>query len=856
MFKRLLKWGLISSLCLLLLGIGAIAFIYWRLAPTLPNVEEIRKVKLEQPLKVYSADGKLIASFGETRRTPVKISDIPKQLRESFIAVEDARFFEHPGVDWQGLLRAGWDLVRRGGEKGVGGSTITQQLTRNIFLSNERTFERKMREIFLALKIERELSKDEILELYLNKIFLGHRAYGVAAAAEVYYGKTLPELTLAECAMLAGLPKAPSKLNPIVDPKGALERRNHVLERMAEEGFVTAEAAAAAKQEPDLAYLHSPPTEVDAQYIAEMVRIEAEKRLGPSVLTDGYQIYTTVESHLQGAANQAVIKTLQDYDRRHGWRGPEAQLKVEGVDARALDAELQAYWNVNGLIPGVVTAIEAERAVVHLNDGQDVELALAGMKWARRFQTPNSRGPEPKKVDQVLAVGDVIRVRRTEEGAFELAQMPRVQGALIAMDPENGAIRALVGGFHFGLNKFNRATQSMRQPGSSFKPFVYSAALEHGFTTASIINDAPLVFEDVSSADGMWRPQNDNEKFNGPTRLREAMVTSRNLVSVRVLDAIGVRTAREYIQRFGFTAESLPENLSMALGTSAAPPLAMARGYAAFANGGFLVEPHLIDRIVDAQGKEVYRVAAALACRSCPERLELELQAQEQAQQQALIQAETPEPPVDPAAVAASEGIASTTGVPEQAPSPVTGIAGMDPVAAAESEVSTINGVHLAKRAIDTRNAYIITSMMLDVVKRGTGRPALELGRTDLAGKTGTTNEHRDAWFSGFNAQYVATAWVGFDDFSTLGEGEFGGKAALPMWMDFMRVATAETGPQLQPQPPGVTTARINPNSGLLTTAGDPAAIMELFRVEDLGKLGTAISAGDRLSNQDTYDVF
>lgn len=854
MFKKLLKWGLLASLGVLLLGVGTIAVIYWRLAPTLPNVEEIRKVKLEQPLKVYSADGKLIASFGETRRTPVKIAQIPKSLREAFIAVEDARFFEHPGVDWQGLVRAGWDLVRRGGEKGVGGSTITQQLTRNIFLSNERTFERKMREIFLALKIERELSKDEILELYLNKIFLGHRAYGVAAAAEVYYGKTLAELSLAEGAMLAGLPKAPSKLNPIIDPKGALERRNHVLERMAEEGFISAEDAAAARQEPDLAYLHSPPTEVDAQYIAEMVRIEAEKRLGPTVLNDGYQIYTTVESRLQAAANQAVVHKLQDYDRRHGWRGAEARIAVEGADAAAIDAQLQAYWNVNGLIPGVVTVVEAERALVHLNDGQDVELALAGMKWARRYNTPNSRGPEPKKVEQVLAVGDVVRVRRTEEGGFELAQIPRVQGAVVALDPENGAIRALVGGFHFGLNKFNRATQSMRQPGSSFKPFVYSAALEHGFTTASIINDAPLVFEDVSSADGMWRPQNDNEKFNGPTRLREAMVTSRNLVSVRVLDAIGVRTAREYIQRFGFAPETLPENLSMALGTSAAPPLAMARGYAAFANGGFLVEPHLIDRILDAQGKEVYRTAAALACRSCPERLELELQAQELAAQQALAsQSSAPEaPPV----AAGDPGIATTSGVPESAPSPVTGIAGMDPVVAAEKEVSTINGVHLAKRAIDTRNAYIITSMMLDVVKRGTGRPALELGRTDLAGKTGTTNEHRDAWFSGFNAQYVATAWVGFDDFSSLGEGEFGGKAALPMWMDFMRVATSETTPQLLPQPPGVTTARINPNSGLLTTAGDPAAIMELFRVEDLGKLGTAISAGDRLSNQDAYDVF
>lgn len=836
MFKRLLKWTLIGGFLLLLLGVGAIAFLYWKIAPTLPSVAQIREVKLEQPLKVYSRDGKLIASFGETRRNPKKITEIPKQLQQAFIAVEDARFYEHPGVDWQGLMRAGWDLVRRAGEKGVGGSTITQQLTRNIFLSNERTFERKFREIFLALKIERELNKDEVLELYLNKIFLGHRAYGVAAAAEVYYGKTLDQLSLAESAMLAAIPKSPSRLNPVYDPERAVLRRNHVLSRMREEGYITAAQAESAMAEPNLARVHSPPTELDADYVAEMVRLEAEKRLGSDALNGGYQIYTTLDSSMQGAANQAVVRGLVAYDRRHGWRGAEARLDPATLNDATMHTQLQPFWTVNGLVAGVVTRVEAQSALVRLGDGQDVELTLAQMKWARRYLDPDSRGPEPKQVSQVLQVGDVIRVQRTEEGGFELAQIPKAQAALVALDPENGAVRALVGGFHFRLNKFNRATQSLRPPGSSFKPFVYSAAMEHGFTTASIINDAPLVFEEAGMKQA-WRPQNDNETFNGPTRLREAMVTSRNLVSVRVLDAIGVSTTRRFVQRFGFPARNLPANLSLALGTSAAPPMAMARGYAVFANGGYLVTPHLIERIVDAKGETVSIADMPVACRTCPQRLELALQAQEQA-----LEADLAAAPSDPSTEAA---------VPE-----ATAGTAADGETAAEDGSVLIDGVRLARQAIDPRNAYIITSMMLDVVKRGTGRPALALGRTDLGGKTGTTNEHRDAWFSGFNAAMVATAWVGFDDFSSLGDGEFGGKAALPIWMDYMRVATADTPPQLLEQPAGVTTARINPRTGLLTTAGDAGAITELFRVEDLGKLGSAVSAGDRVSNQDTYDVF
>jgi len=867
--KRVFKWLLISGLLLVLAGVGTLGYIYLKLKPTLPNVEEVRAVELEQPLRIYSRDGKLIASFGETRRNPVKIDAIPVPLRNAFISVEDARFYTHPGVDWQGITRAVFDLVRRGGEKGVGGSTITQQLARNIFLTPERTFERKMREIFLALKIERELSKDEILELYLNKIFLGHRAYGVAAAAEVYYGKTLDQLSLAESAMLAALPKAPSRLNPVVDPVGAIARRNHVLGRMLEVGSINQLEHDAAIAEKDFAYVHSPPTEVEAPYVAELVRLEVEKQLGVKALTGGYQVYTTVDSAQQQAADLAVFNGLSAYDQRHGWRGPEAKLTIDSTDSAAVDVALQPYATIGPLVPAIVTAVEPKLALLRLADGQDVELALESMAWARRYLNENARGPAPKSVDQVLAVGDLVRVRRDVEGKFALAQVPRVQGALVSIDPEDGAVRAMVGGLSFTLSKFNRVTQAMRQPGSSFKPFVYSAALEHGFTTASVINDAPLVFED-GSMDKVWRPQNDNEKFNGPTRLREAMVTSRNLVSVRVLDAIGVRTARQHILRFGFPPASIEENLSMALGTSAAPPLQMARGYAVFANGGFLVKPHLVERILDRTGLAVLTATPARACRTCPERMEQDLREQE-ARQAELAVANAAENADAPSARAAGSNSATAAG------SSSATAAGSNSATAAGSNSATapgtgqimparetidadapivINGVVLARRAVDSRNAYIINSMLLDVVKRGTGRAALALNRTDLGGKTGTTNEHRDAWFMGFNAHVVTASWVGFDDFSSLGEGEFGAKAALPMWMDFMRAALGDSSPQIAEQPPGITTARINPRSGMLAGAGDSAAIMEVFRVEDLGKLGTAVSSSASSAEQDPYDVF
>lgn len=823
--KKLLKFFLWSTLALTILGAISVYAVYLYVEKKIPDVASARHVDLQVPLRVYSSDGLLIASFGETRRNPQPLAQIPDQVRKAFIAVEDESFYKHYGIDPRGIARAVWEIITTG-EKGSGGSTITQQLARGIYLSNERSYERKIIEIFTAIRLERSLSKDEILELYLNKIFLGQRAYGVAAAAEVYYGKTLNQLTLAESAMLAALPKAPSELNPIHDPKAAIERRNYVLQRMQKVGFITQAQYDAARAEADVASLHSPPIELEAPYIAEMARLEAEKILGAEkALTGGYSLTTTVDSTMQNGASAAIAAALIGYDRRHGWRGAEGKVDAALLGSPSeLDRALDPYYTVNGLVAGVVTAVAEKDATLHLSDGQDVSIPFASAKWARRYKTEVYVGEVPKTFSAVVSVGDIVRVQRIEDGSWILAQLPKVQGAITGMDPENGAIRALAGGFSFSRSKFNRATQSLRQPGSSFKPFVYSAALEKGFTTASIINDAPLVFEDAS-INKVWRPQNDNEKFNGPTRMREAMVTSRNLVSVRLLDAIGIQFARRFIQKFGFTEASLPPNLSLALGTASAPPIAMARGYAVFANSGFLVTPHLIEKIVDNQGKVVFEANAPRACRQCPERLEAELVRLEREK----LQAQSP-----------LDETEQTTTLPAEETAPI----------------STDTGIVLAPRAIDERNAYIITTMMRDVIKRGTGRQALALGRGDLAGKTGTTNDHRDAWFSGFSAHMVASAWVGFDDFSSLGEGEFGAKAALPMWMDFMRVALEGKPEELLEQPTGVTTARINGRNGLLTTAGDENAIMEVFRVEDLSKLGSSLDTASTRSESDPYELF
>jgi penicillin-binding protein 1A len=847
--KRVLKFFAYTTLFGIVAGVFAVLGAYLYVRKDLPDVSRVKEIELQVPLKIYSAEGQMIASFGEMRRNPQPIAQMPLTLRQAFVAVEDARFYSHYGIDPQGIARAVWEIITTG-EKGSGGSTITQQLSRGLYLTPEVSYRRKLIEIFTALKLERSLKKDEILELYLNKTFLGQRAYGVAAAAEVYYGKTLDQLTIAESAMLAAIPKAPSERNPITNPKVAVERRNFVLQRMFEEKFISADQLKAAQAETDVASLHSPPVELEAPYIAELARLEVEKILGADkALNGGYKVYTSIQGHLQNAAADAVKRSLISYDRRHGWRGAEASVDVKTFASPLdLDRALEPYWTVNGLVAGVVTQVNAKEATLHLSDGQDVSVPFSTARWAKRYKSELYVGPAPKSFNDVVKIGDVVRVERSlaEDGtaSWALSQLPKVQAAFTAIDPEDGAIRALIGGFSFGISKFNRATQSLRQPGSSFKPFVYSAALEKGFTTASIINDAPIVFEDAS-IDKVWKPQNDNEKFSGPTRMREAMVTSKNLVSVRLLDAIGVRFARRYIQKFGFTADSLPENLSMALGTNAAPPIAMARGYAAFANSGFLVTPYLIAKIEDNTGKVIFEANAPRACRMCPERLEAELIRQEQ-ERAAALTAENENTAESPAQTNAGD----PTLKPSAASAP-NALARADSAA-----IKTASGVVLAPRAIDERNAYIITTMMRDVIKRGTGVAAMELGRTDLAGKTGTTNDHRDAWFSGFSAHMVASAWVGFDDFSSLGEGEYGGKAALPIWTDFMRVALEGQAEEILEQPTGVTTARINGRNGLLTSAGDPGGIMEVFRVEDLSKLGTSLGTASTQTESDPYELF
>lgn len=818
--RRLLKWLLILAVVAGVLGASVLGVLVWLIAPSLPSVQALRDVEYQVPLAVQSADGKLIAIFGETRRTPVDIATVPETVKQAFIAIEDARFYEHPGVDWRGVTRAVWLLATTDDRRVPGGSTITQQVARAFFLSSEYSYTRKFAEMLLALKMERELSKDEILGLYLNKSFFGNRAYGIVAAAEFYYGKTLDQLTLSEAAMLASIPKFPSSGNPVINPARALMRRDYVLQRMHEIGFIDAATLAAAQAEPDRAFPHEPPIELEASYVAEMVRQQAMDRYGADALTGGYRIVTTLDSRAQDAANTALRNALLSYDRRHGWRGAEANVELASDAGPAQwQAALGAHRTIAGLAPALVTSVDKQQATLVLSDGQEVLLPLEAMRWAAPYISADRRGPAPKQAGDVLKLGDVVRLSLDAEGAWRLAQIPQAQGAIVALSPEDGAMVALAGGFSFGLNKFNRATQALRQPGSSFKPFVYAAAFERGFTPASIVLDAPVVFHD-RGAGTTWRPSNDNNTFAGPMRLREAMVTSRNLVSVRVLDAIGASYARRYIQGFGFTPESLPENLSLALGTSSVPPLAVARGYTAFVNGGYLVEPYFISRIIDRHGVVVMQEHPLRVCRTCPERLAQQFQAQ-------------------------------------QSHPAESGFALGDPRAMTQSadEVGPPS-TFLAPQPVDARTAFLIQSLLRDVVKRGTGRPALVLEREDIGGKTGSTNEHRDAWFSGFGGNLVASVWVGMDDFSTLGNGEFGGRAALPVWIDFMRVALDGVPEVPAEMPSGIVTALIDPATGQLAPPGMPGAMPELFKAEDVARLGVSGAGESQKQEQEAFDIF
>jgi penicillin-binding protein 1A len=780
--RKLLKFGLVLSLTGALLAGAALLAAYLYITPDLPDIEELRKVQLQVPLKVYSREGRLIAEFGEKRRSPVSFEQLPETLVHAIISSEDANFFTHPGVDYRGLLRAGVMLILTG-ERKQGGSTITMQVARNFYLTREKTYLRKLYEIFLALRIEQELSKQEILELYLNKIYLGHRAYGVGAAARVYYGKTLDELTLAETAMIAGLPKAPSRFTPLANPPRALTRRGYVLGRMLELGYIDARQHAEADQAPITAQRYSPPVEVEAAYVAEMVRADMVERYGQDAYTGGFSVFTSIAADAQTAANRALRNALDAYSTRHGYRGPEAQYEVS-ADRAKLDALLADHSTVGELQPAIVLQTEAQQANAYLGEGREITLPWQGLEWARPYLDTNRRGPAPKEAADIMAAGDLIRVREVtpEQGEpyWQLAQVPKVSGALVSLEAHNGAMLALVGGYDYFESKFNRATQAQRQPGSGFKPFIYSAALEKGFTAASLINDAPVVFNDPS-LEGTWRPENYSGKFFGPTRLRYALTKSRNLVSIRLLRNIGIQFALQHASRFGFDPDALPQNLSLALGSANVTPLQMARGYAVLANGGYLVEPHLITRI-EQNGDTVFEADPPAVCADC----------------------ET-----------ADETLNGPSLTPEE-------------TAAGDDRPNA------APRVISEQNRYIMYSMMQDVVQYGTAVRAKKLGRRDIAGKTGTTNDQRDAWFNGFNQAVVTNVWVGFDNNDELGRGEVGGRAALPAWIDYMQAVLDGTPDRSPGVPEGIVTVRIDPETGLRAPAGMQDAIFEVFREENV----------------------
>src|SRR5690349_7037973 len=767
-------------------GLAAAAYVRWGLMADLPSTSSIRELQLEEPLRIYTRDGQLMGEFGSERRAPLDYAEFPKPVIQAFLAAEDDRFFEHPGVDWQGIARAGYKLLTTG-EKAQGGSTITMQLARNVFLTPERTFTRKAREILLALQIERDMTKEEILELYLNKIFLGNRAYGVGAAAQVYFGADLHSLNLAQVALLAGLPKAPSRDHPTANPERARDRRDYVLRRMRELEFISELDYEAAKAEPVTTQAERPPAEVDAHYVAEMVRAELYAQHGDALYGQGLRVTTTIDAKMQVAANEALRRALRDYDQRHEFRGPEARLPPEAVDQLAvkgdaprlqIDAALDALPTVVGLLPAVVVEFSATPPKLKVLTRDHALLDLPLPEFEER----------PLKAG-ALKRGDVVRVLKDGE-AWRLAQVPQVQGALIGLDPKDGAIRALVGGYDFFEGKFNRVIQARRQPGSGFKPFLYSSALAYGFTPASVILDAPVVFDDPALED-TWRPENYTGKFYGPTRLREALVQSRNLVSIRLLQAIGIPYARNFMTQFGLAADRMPSDLTLALGSGTYTPLEIARGYAVFANGGFLVDPYFIQEVTRPDGEVLFKAAPLVACAECAE--------------------------------AKIEAAAGTPQGPPPSPPPVPGPA----------ELATLpDGTPLAPRVLEPRLAYLMRDMLRDVVTRGTGAKATELGRSDLAGKTGTTNDEADAWFNGFNSKMVAISWVGFDQPQPLGRGEVGGRAALPMWMDFMKAALDGVKDDWPERPPGLVTVRIDPETGKLAAAGAPEAIFELVPAE------------------------
>ncbi len=765
----------------------AVFYIYaqWQL----PSVDLLRDVHMQVPLRVYSREGQLIAEFGSKKRTPITLSQVPKPLIQAVLAVEDARFYQHPGVDFIGLVRAARAVVASG-RKVQGASTITMQVARNFFLTKKKTYARKIKEILLALKIDKTFSKDKILTLYLNKVYFGHRAYGVAAAAQIYYDRKLDELSLSQIAMLAGLPQAPSRNNPLNNPKSALKRRNHVLARMLEVGFISPQQYQIATRAPLTAHYHGQGIQVSAPYIAEMVREVMVSEYGQSAYDRGLVVVTTLSSRWQKQAIQALQNGLIAYSERHGYHAPSKNLGSPTDNSRVEWRPVLSKLSYTHLLqPAAVLEINDQTADILMINGDVVKLPWTGMSWARPAYRESLVGPLPKQASDIVKPGDVIWVLKTRKG-WRLSQIPSIQGAIVSIDPKNGAILALSGGFDYELSSFNRATQAMRQSGSNFKPFLYSAALAKGFTLASIINDAPVVMQD-SGENQLWRPKNDTLHFYGPTRLREGLVHSRNLVSIRLLQAIGIPYADRYIQRFGFDSMNLPKTLSLALGSGLVSPLQIAAGYAVFANGGYRVPPYFIQKVFDiSSDKILFTASPPMACQMCYSKTQQKTQV-------------FPQP--------------------------------------------------IAQRVITPQNAYLLTKAMQGVIQHGTGRAVKILKRSDLAGKTGTTNDKVDAWFSGFNGNMVTTVWVGFDDSKSI--YEYGAQAALPIWVQYMRQALKGMPESTMSEPPDMITVRIDPHSGLLASPNQSNSIFEIFRKQYRPIIWASSSHSNRSFSETTYGM-
>ncbi|NDJ56037.1 peptidoglycan glycosyltransferase/peptidoglycan DD-transpeptidase MrcA [Enterobacteriaceae bacterium 4M9] len=814
---KFVKYLLILTVCCILLGAGSIYGLYKYVEPQLPDVATIKEVQLQIPMQVYSADGELIDQFGEKRRIPLKLSDIPPQMVRAFIATEDSRFYEHHGVDPVGIFRAA-SVAMFSGHASQGASTITQQLARNFYLSPERTLLRKIKEVFLAIRIEQLLNKDEILELYLNKIYLGYRAYGVGAAAQVYFGKTVNQLTLSEMAMIAGLPKAPSTFNPIYSLERATSRRNVVLSRMLGEGYISQQEFNQARSQLLVASYHGPKIAFAAPYIAEMVRQEMVKRYGEDAYNDGYRVYTTITRKVQQAGQKALRDNVIAYDMRHGYRGPSKQLWKVGETPwshNKILTELKALPTYGPMLPAVVTRATPSAAQVTLADGSAVELTMDGMRWARPWRSDTQQGATPRKVTDVVQAGQQIWVREEDE-RWWLGQVPDVNSALVSINPHDGAVMALVGGFDFNQSKFNRATQALRQVGSNIKPFLYTAAMDKGMTLASIINDVPISRWDVGSGSD-WRPKNSPPQYAGPIRLRQGLGQSKNVVMVRAMRAMGVDYAAEYLQRFGFPAQNIVRTESLALGSASFTPLQVARGYAVMSNGGFLVDPYFITRIVNVQGQTVFEAQPKVACPQC---------------NVPVIYGDTQKSVDESQDV---EDVATSQARQNQAlPQPQLQQAN-------QTLVAQTNAPGYAPHVINTPLAFLIKSALNTNIYgepgwQGTGwRAARDLKRRDIGGKTGTTNSSKDAWFSGFGPGVVTSVWIGFDDHRrnlgrTTASGairdqisgyEGGAKTAQPAWDAYMKMVLEGVPEEPLTPPPGVVTMKIDRYSGQLSGGGN-----------------------------------